>query len=85
MVSSVAGSNSDGFVSVGTHDGVPLYTYSPFRAFYDPASRLQEAVTTIDDNMLRNVKRRPCSILPAALKWTEAASNTYCNYDVPIA
>jgi hypothetical protein len=24
----------------------------------------------------------PCGALPSALKWMEAASNIYCNYDV---
>jgi hypothetical protein len=25
----------------------------------------------------------PCGALPSTLKWTEAASNTYCNYEAP--
>jgi hypothetical protein len=54
--------------------------YSLFRTTYDPASRLQAALTTVDDNMLRHVKKMPCSVLPAALKWTEAASKNSCNY-----
>jgi hypothetical protein len=26
----------------------------------------------------------PCGALPSALKWKEAASNTYCNYEAPM-
>jgi hypothetical protein len=29
-------------------------------------------------------ERMPCGALPSALKWKEAAANTYCNHETPM-
>jgi hypothetical protein len=52
----------------------------PPRTIEDLVARLQAAVTTVDANMFV-LERMPCSALLSVLKWTEAASNTYCNYE----
>jgi hypothetical protein len=55
----------------------------PSMTFGDVA-RLQAAMTTVDTNMLRRVQRIPYGSLPSDLKWTQATSNTDCNYEVPM-
>jgi hypothetical protein len=40
--------------------------------------RLQETVTAVDANVLRCLREWRFALF--ALKWTEAASKTYCNY-----
>jgi hypothetical protein len=54
MASSVAGSNSDGFLPVGTPEE-QVYAVPP-RTIEEPLARLQAAGTTVDANMLRRVR-----------------------------
>jgi hypothetical protein len=82
MDSSVAGTDSDDFF-LWRHLKEHVYAV-PHRTIEDLVARLQEAVTTVDANMLGVFERMPCSALPSALKWTDAASKTYCNYEAPM-
>jgi hypothetical protein len=52
------------------------------RNIQDLVVRPQAAVTAVDDNKFEGT---PCGALSSALKWTEVASNTYCNYQMPIS
>jgi hypothetical protein len=72
--------SSGDFFSVGTREGARLCC--PAHNYRRSAGRTS---CSCNDGHVKAYSRKwPCGAVPSALKWTAAASNTYCNYESPV-